>query len=110
LDDGVQDDRDRQLATIKAAHADHSTSTESVAAELADYAALARQEAAGFAGLGGFDIALIDEVERLPKQLRELPVNTASPAKAKRALEIRNRIATLLVDPAVEPAAATVGE
>jgi hypothetical protein len=47
LDDGVEDNRDKQLAALKAEYADHSTSTDSLAAELSDYAALARQESKG---------------------------------------------------------------
>jgi hypothetical protein len=98
LDDGVDDDRDRQLASLKAEYADGSTSTDTIAAELADYAALARQEAAGLSGLGGFDLALIDEAEGLAKQLRARPTTAAPPENTRRALDVRNRIATLLVE------------
>jgi len=59
LDDGVDDERDRQLSALKAEYADRSASTDSIAAELSDYAALARQESTGLEGLGGFDVGMI---------------------------------------------------
>jgi hypothetical protein len=97
LDDDIEDDRDRQLESLKTEHADGSASADSMAAELADYAALARQEAKGLEGLGGFDIALVTEAETLARQLRERPTTPTSPENTRRALDIRNRVATLLV-------------
>jgi hypothetical protein len=98
LDDGVDDDRDRQLESLKAEHADGSASADAMAAELADYAALATQEAKGLEGLGGFDIGMIAEAERLARQLRERPTTPTSPENTRRALDTRNRVATLLID------------
>ncbi len=98
LNDGVQDDRDKQLAAVKAEYARGSTSADSLAAELSDYTALARQEAAGLEGLGGFEFALIDEAESLARQLRERPTSPTSPENTRRTLDIRNRVATLLLD------------
>jgi hypothetical protein len=98
FDDGVEDDRDRQLAALKAEYADNSTSTDSMAAELSDYAALARQEAKGLEGLGGIELSLIDEAEQLAKQLRERPTTPVPAENTRRALEVRNRLATLLVE------------
>jgi hypothetical protein len=69
-----------------------------MAAELADYAALANQEAKGLEGLGGFDIGMTAEAETLARQLRERPTTPASPENTRRALDIRNRVATLLLD------------
>jgi hypothetical protein len=98
LDDGVNDDRDKQLAALKAEYADGSTSSHTIAAQLADYAALARQESEGLAGLGGFDLGMVDEAERLAKQLRERPTTAAPAENTRRALDVRNRVATLLID------------
>lgn len=98
LDDGVEDERDQQLAALKAEYADGSTAADSLAAELSDFAALARQEAAGLDGLGGFEMSLVDEAESLARQLRERPTTPTSPENTRRALDTRNRIATLLVD------------
>ena len=98
LDDGIDDDRDQQLASLKSEYADGSTAADSLAAELSDYAALARQEAAGLQGLGGFEMTLVDEAENLAHQLRERPTTPVSPENTRRALDVRNRVATLLVD------------
>ncbi len=97
LDDGVEDDRDKQLAALKAEYADGSVSTDSLAAELSDYAGLARQEAEGLEGLGGIELVLIDEAEQLAKVLRERPTTASPPENTRRALDLRNRLATLLV-------------
>jgi hypothetical protein len=98
LDDGVEDDRDKQLAALKTEYAENSASNDSVAAELSDYAALARREAKGIEGLGGFELSLLDEAETLAQQLRERPATTSPSENTRQALELRNRIATLLVD------------
>jgi hypothetical protein len=98
LDDGVEDERDKQLAALKSEYSDGSSSTDSIAAELSDYAALARQEAAGLQGLGGFDLGLIDEADRLAKLLRERPATPMPAENTRRALDLRNRLATLLTD------------
>lgn len=98
LDDGVEDDRDRQLAALKSEYSDGSASTDTLAAELSDYAELAQREAKGLDGLGGFDLSLLGEAEELAKQLRERPTTPIAAENTRRALDLRNRIATLLVD------------
>ena len=98
LDDGVDDTRDQQLAALRAEYSDGSTSAATLAAELSDYAALARQESAGLQGLGGFELTLIDEAENLARQLRERPTTPVSPETTRKALDLRNRIGTLLVE------------
>jgi hypothetical protein len=98
LGDGVNDNRNRQLAALKAEYADGSTSADSLAAELCDYAALARQEAAGLHGLGGFEFALVDEAESVARQLRERPTTPTSTESTRCKLDVRNRIATLLLN------------
>ncbi len=98
LDDGVDDERDQQLASLASEYADSSRAADSLAAALSDSAALARQEAEGLEGLGGFEMSLVDEAENLARQLRERPATPASPENTRRALDVRNRIATLLVE------------
>ncbi|HEY5959423.1 MAG TPA: hypothetical protein VIV60_22850, partial [Polyangiaceae bacterium] len=49
-------------------------------------------------GLGGFQVSLVDEAELLAKQLRERPTTPAPAENTRRALDTRNRIATLLLD------------
>ena len=97
LDDGIDDSRDKQLASLKAEYAHKSLSLDTLTSELFDYAALARQEAAGLQGLGGFDVALIDEAEQLAQKLRERPPATSAAENTRTALDVRNRIGTLLV-------------
>jgi hypothetical protein len=98
LDDGVDDDRDRQLQALKEEHSVRSASADAMAAELYDYATLARQELAALEGVGGFDTDLVDEAEMLAKQLRERPTTPTTAANTRAALELRNRVATLLVE------------
>lgn len=97
FDDGVDDERDAQLAALKKEHADTPDSHDAWAAELDDYAALASQYSKEMDGLGGFDIALIDEARSLAAQLRDRPATPAAlPEDAARAKALRNRLATLL--------------
>lgn len=98
LDDGIEDDRDRQLAALKSEYSDGSVSTDTLAAELSDYAELAQREAKGLDGLGGFDLSLLGEAEELARQLRERPTTPIAAENTRRALDLRNRVATLLVD------------
>lgn len=98
LDDGVEDERDRQLASLKSEYSDGSASTDTLAAELSDYAELAQREAQGLDGLGGFDLSLLGEAEELAKQLRERTTTPMAAENTRRALDLRNRVATLLVD------------
>lgn len=97
FDDGVEDERDAQLASIKKAHADTPESHDAWAAELTDHAALAQQYRKEMDGLGGFDVALIDEAKSLAAALRDrpaIPAGTSEKAAIARAL--RSRLATLL--------------
>jgi chorismate mutase len=98
FDDGVDDARDQQLAALKAEHADAPASIDALAAELGDYATLAADVKASLDGLGGFNTALIDEAFALSRSLLDKPTNQASPEVARSALELRNRIATLLTE------------
>jgi hypothetical protein len=98
LDDGIDDERDQQLAALKSEYADGSASTDSLAAELSDYAALAQKESKGLEGLGGFELSLVDEAALLAKALRDRPNSPAPTENARRALDRRNRLATLLVE------------
>ncbi len=99
FDDGVEDERDAQLAHVRQAHESTPDSADALAAEAEDFAALASIYRKEIDGLGGFDAALIDEAKALAEQLRDRP---ASPvplsAEAEKALALRNRLATLLSD------------
>jgi hypothetical protein len=97
FDDGVEDERDAQLASVKKAHADTPDSHDAWAAELEDYAALAGNYRKQMAGLGGFDVALIDEAKALAAELRNRPATPAAPSEAvASAKALRDRLAALL--------------
>jgi hypothetical protein len=94
FDDGIEDEKDEKLAAIRTAHADTGTSADALAAELADYAKLASVHRTALDGLGGFDVALVDEAKDLVSVLRDhAPIESA---EAKEALDERNRLTTLL--------------
>jgi len=99
FDDGKDDENDARLAVLQEAHRD-SLSQDAVALALEAFAALAEQHRDRMSGLGGFDVALIDEAGTLAKKLREHSAGklVGEPTNAQRAaLDLRNRIATLLV-------------
>ncbi|MFO0591657.1 MAG: hypothetical protein U0441_29190 [Polyangiaceae bacterium] len=97
FDDGVEDEKDVQLAALQKTYKDKSGSADALAAKCEDYAALGRQHESAIDGLGGFDIKLLDEAGELAAKLREHPTspgNTESPTA--KALAVRNQIANLL--------------
>jgi hypothetical protein len=97
FDDGVEDERDAQLAAVKKEHEDSPDSHDAWAAELEDYAALATTYKNEMAGLGGFNLALIDEARLLAAQFRGRPALPAIPSEeVARAKALRSRLATLL--------------
>lgn len=100
FDDGVEDERDAQLAEVESNHEDAGSSNAAVASALEDYGALARAHLGDLDGLGGFDSALLDEVAPLAKALRG-PVSAGAVERspeAVAAIERRNRHANLLLE------------
>jgi hypothetical protein len=98
FDDNVKDEADAQLERLIESH-DGAFSHDAVAAALFDFAALAEKHREAIAGLGGFDIALLDEASPLALALRERSAGPASVGPAppeNEALELRNRLGTLL--------------
>jgi hypothetical protein len=98
FDDNVKDEADAQLERLIESH-DGAFSHDAVAAALFDFAALAEKHREAIAGLGGFDVALLDEAPTLALALRERSAGPAAvgPAPAENeALELRNRLGTLL--------------
>lgn len=107
FDDGVQDERDASLARVRELHARDGESREDLASALTDYATLARAWSEELDGVGGFDVALVDEATALATRLRVLgDQRTASAAEARGALDLRNRYATLLAERVAEVRAA----
>jgi hypothetical protein len=98
FDDNVTDERDAQLQRLIESH--HAASShDAIAAALFDFTALAEIHRDAIAGLGGFDAALLDEAPHLALALRERSAGPASmePHLAEQqALELRNRLGTLL--------------
>jgi hypothetical protein len=100
FDDGIIDDNDARLERLAAAY-DEAFSQDDVAAALDAYAVLGEQNRDKLAGLGGFDASVIEEAPQLAKQLRDRSADKliATPGSDERAaLEIRNRLITLLWD------------
>lgn len=94
FDDGVQDDRDAQLAAVKSAN-EHTKSIAGLASALRDYAALAEKHIDVVQGLLDFDRATIDEARKVSKQLDAFESN-ANNADADVALARRNKLLVLL--------------
>ncbi len=100
FDDGQDDENDARLDALQETHRD-SLSQDAVALALEAYAGLAQMHRDRLSGLGGFDGAMIDEATGLAKSLRERSAGklVGEPAnKQKAALDLRNRIATLLYE------------
>jgi hypothetical protein len=100
FDDGVVDERDAQLTAVSSAHANDGESNAAVASALEDYGSLARDHRAELDGLGGFDVAILDEVAGLAKALRQ-PTSggaTERSPETTAALEHRNRLGNLLFE------------
>lgn len=98
LDDGVEDEDDARLARVRAAHADDPETADALAGELVDYAALAESLLPGIEHYGDFTTAWITDARTLAGVLRartDGPV-TQETAEALAALDLRNRLATLL--------------
>ncbi len=99
FDDGLQDESDLQLEVLNERHG-AAYSHDARAAALDDFAGLAARHRAALDGLGGFDASVIDEARELATRLRAQSANklVGEPANLQReALELRNRIATLLI-------------
>jgi hypothetical protein len=98
FDNGVEDENDARLATLQATHTS-PVSQDALAAALDDYAGLADMHRDDIAGIGGFDPAMIDEARTLAAELREqsaIKLSGTPPSAQRAALDLRNRLATLL--------------
>lgn len=99
FDDGVEDEKDAQLARVEAAHAREPETALALACALDDYAALAAPHRKEIEGLGGFRAAYVDEARAVARALREGPAQLSMLKNASReALILRNRIVALLAE------------
>ena len=98
FDDGQITGEDAQLSTLAEAH-DNAYSYNAIAASLFDYAELAERHLDRLEGLGGFRRETIEEARTLARRLRDPGAAQvdASPADGA-ALDLRNRLATLLYE------------
>ncbi len=99
FDDGVQNEDDVRLARLEEQHA-QPLAQAALAGALEDYAALADLHRKPLEGFGGFDVELIDEARAVAKQIREASASRvagASVTEQRSALELRNQIASLLL-------------
>jgi len=98
FDDGVEDTRDAQLASVVAEHETDPDSADALASELEDYAALAGAHRKAMDGLGGFDPALIDEAKTLAAELRARPATPIVLSdESRNAKSLRDRLATVML-------------
>ncbi|AUX46016.1 hypothetical protein SOCE26_075190 [Sorangium cellulosum] len=98
FDDGVEDEKDAQLARVDAAHADDPQTADALASALDDYAHLAEPHRDEIDGLGGFESGYIEEAHAVAAALRDRPASVAALAGPARAsLDLRNRLAGMLL-------------
>lgn len=95
LDDGVEDDKDAQLAAVAAANESLDT-IDGVANALKDYGALVGHHARELDGVLDFDPKSVDEGAKLREQLREINAALEDNPEARRALAKRNNLLALL--------------
>lgn len=95
FDDDVEDDKDAQLAAVRAANED-SDSVDGMASALADYGGLAQKHISELTGVLDFDPATIDEGLKLSVQLRETNALLETNPEAREALARRNNALALL--------------
>lgn len=97
FDDGVEDERDAQLARAKQAN-DDTTAQLALASALTDYSNLGDHYRDEIDGLGDFDVAMLDEAKELAAALRKRSTQGTAAAKKKSsaAIDWRNRLATVL--------------
>ena len=95
LDDGKRDVRDVQLEHFAAA-GDGSRSASALFMRLHHLATFADMHRAELDGLGGFDVALIDEAFALGDPLRALPPAIPHAELPESVLDLRNRLTALL--------------
>ncbi|XXY52787.1 hypothetical protein WME91_16800 [Sorangium sp. So ce269] len=99
FDDGVEDEKDAQLARVDAAHADDPQTADALASALDDYAHLAEPHRDELQGLGGFESGHIDEAHAIAAALRDRPASALALAgPARSAIDLRNRLAGMLLD------------
>ncbi len=97
LDDGTLDEFDRQIAALRQSHLERSSAVDALCAQLSDYATLASQMRPRLAALSRFNMPLIDDAHHLARELRDLELEADRAGPTAATLDLRNRIASLLM-------------
>ncbi len=100
FDDDVEDERDAQLATLRATHAD-TGAHDALAAALINFAALASTHRKGLAAMGGFDTKVIDDARALAAELQKIPTpaeRAQRGAESDKQRALRDGLAALLME------------
>ena len=98
--DAQPSDEGMVLKALAETHAG-ARSHDAVASALFDYAELAERNKGSLDGLGGFDVALIDQARELAQRLREQsagPSCLSSSPRVRAALLLRNRLGSMVHD------------
>jgi hypothetical protein len=97
FDDGVEDDKDAQLASVKTAHKDNLETLDGLASALLDYAALGEKHRKELSSVASLDLSLLGEARTVGEELRNLVTNAGPLTKAQKdALATRNGLLQLL--------------
>lgn len=100
FDDDVEDERDRQLATLRSTHADTGPH-DALASALINYAALAETHREALCAMGGFKGAVIDDARTLAAELQKIPTpaeRAQRGAESDKQRALRDGLAALLME------------
>lgn len=97
FDDGVQDEKDDALDTVRTEHEDAGDTLPEVATRLEDWLALGTPYIADIDGVGDFDAKLFKEGAELVIKLRAMPEQNATSARSE-AIAQRNRYLNLIAE------------
>lgn len=100
FDDDVDDERDKQLATLRETHADTGPH-DALASALINYAALAETHRGGLCAIGGFNAAVIDDARTLAAELQKIPTpaeRAQRGAESDKQRALRDGLTALLME------------
>lgn len=97
FDDGVQDEKDDALDTVRTEHEDAGDTLPEVATRLEDWLELGTPYIAKIDGVGDFDAKLFEEGAALVTKLRAMPEQSSTSARSE-AIALRNRYLNLIAE------------
>jgi len=98
FDDGVEDEKDAQLATVRSAHKNDKNTAVELAHELDDYLVLATEHQKELAKIEAFDDSLVSEGRDVADRLRQGVQDAVAVEANRAAYDLRNRLAFLLYE------------